>query len=346
MIVSILIVSYNTRDLTLACLRSLFEQTTQIQFEVIVVDNASADGSADAIAAEFPAVRLIRLTENAGFAAGNNIAAREASGRYLLLLNPDTLVLDRAIERLVEFAGREPDARIWGGRTLFADHSLNPASCWRAPTLWSVACIATGLTSLFRGSPLFAPESYGAWPRDTVRAVDIVSGCFLLIERATWKRLGGFDPAFFMYGEEADLCLRAREIGARPMITPDAAIVHYGGASERIREDKMVRLLQAKARLLRRHWSPARARLGVAVLTLWPLSRSLACSVMAWSKRLGRGRAPDRPAAAPTNPAAASTTWRAIWRRRHEWLKDSPPPPPPPPRTPSPEPLPLPQGSP
>src|SRR5690606_21228068 len=154
--------------------------------EVIVVDNASADGSADAVAAEFPQARLIRLEKNVGFACGNNVAAAEARGDYLLLLNPDTVVLDRAVERLLEFARRQPGAKIWGGRTLFPDRSLNPASCWRAPTLWSVFCIATGLTSLFRRSALFAPESFGAWPRGAVRQFDIVSVCFLLIEHDSW----------------------------------------------------------------------------------------------------------------------------------------------------------------
>ncbi len=323
--VSILIVSYNTCRLTLECLHSVYEQTTAIDYEVIVVDNASSDGSADAIAEAFPQARLIRLTENVGFAAGNNLAAREATGDYLLLLNPDTVVLNRAIERLIEFAQREPDARIWGGRTLFPDRSLNPASCWRAPTLWSVFCIATGLTSLFRRSPLFAPESFGAWPRDTVRQVDIVSGCFLLIERATWQRLGGFDPAFFMYGEEADLCLRAHKIGARPMVTPDATIIHYGGASERVREDKMVRLLQAKARLIRRHWGPARARAGVALLTLWPLSRSAACTLLAWSKRRRPADQTSQPAAAAPQTPPQPTAWHAVWQRRQEWLNDAAP---------------------
>src|SRR5690606_35725860 len=126
-----------------------------------------------------------------------------------------------------------------------------------------VFCVATGLSSLFRGSSLFNPEGYGGWKRDTVREVDIVSGCFFLIRRELWERLGGFDPAFFMYGEEADLCLRARKLGARPMVTPEATIVHYGGASERVRADKMVRLLQAKALLIRRHWGPVAARSGV-----------------------------------------------------------------------------------
>lgn len=306
MLVSIIVVSYNTREMTLACLRSVFEQTAAGTFEVIVVDNVSSDGSADAIAAEFPQVKLIRSESNLGFAGGNNLAAKDAVGDYVLLLNPDTLVLDRAIERLIAFADEHPSAGIWGGRTLFADGTLNPASCWGRQSLWSVFCFASGLSSMFRNVPFFDPEGYGGWPRDTVRQVDIVSGCFLLTRRTTWDQLGGFDPAFFMYGEEADLCLRARRIGCRPVVTPVATIIHYGGASEKVRADKMVRLLGAKVRLIRRHWSSWRASIGVPMFALWPLTRAVVWTCVSWLPKRG---APE-----------AAASWRSVWKRRREWL--------------------------
>jgi GT2 family glycosyltransferase len=308
----ILIVSYNTSDLTSACLLSVGSRP------VIVVDNASTDGSADAVAAEFPGVRLIRSERNLGFAAANNLAARHATGEYLLLLNPDTVVLEGAIDRLLEFAAAHPGAGIWGGRTLFHESQagaarggrLNPASCWGRPTLWSLICTATGLSSLFRGSALFNPESYGGWERDSIREVDIVSGCFLLIRRELWDRLGGFDPEFFMYGEDADLCLRARKLGARPMITPEATIIHYGGASERVRADKMVRLLDAKVRLIRRHWLPALVPLGVALLKAWPLTRAMAWGVISVVR--GGGERGDRA-------RESAACWLSVWARRSRW---------------------------
>jgi GT2 family glycosyltransferase len=303
--VSILIVSYNTREMTLACLRSVVEQTTAGTYEIIVVDNQSKDGSAEAIAAEFPGMRLIRSQENLGFAKANNVAAKEAGSEYLLLLNPDTVVLDRAIDRLLAFAKVRPEAGIWGGRTLFADRTLNPASCWGRQTLWSVFCFASGLSALFRHSEWFDPEGYGGWDRGCVREVDIVSGCFLLIQRSKWEALGGFDPAFFMYGEEADLCLRARRLGARPMVTPEATIIHYGGASERVRSDKMARLLNAKVRLIRCHWPHSLVKVGVGLLSLWPLSRWVA-----WSCLI-----PIRGSSAKVS----AKSWGDIWRRRAEW---------------------------
>src|SRR5690606_2943956 len=117
--------------------------------------------------------------------------------------------------------------------------SLNPTSCWGRSTPWSEFCHAVGLSAAFRGSRLLNPEGLGSWRRDSVREVDIVTGCFLLLPRALWERLGGFHPDFFMYGEEADLCLRARRLGVRPIITPEATIVHYGGRSENKRIQKM-----------------------------------------------------------------------------------------------------------
>jgi N-acetylglucosaminyl-diphospho-decaprenol L-rhamnosyltransferase len=298
---SVLFISHNTRELTLACLGSLFDETRGFEFEVIAVDNDSSDGSAAAIAANFAQVSLIEPGANLGFAAGNNLAARYARGdaEYLLLLNPDTVVLGRAIERLVAFAAAHPEAAIFGGRTVFADGRLNPASCWGRPTPWSVFCIAAGLTKLFPRSRVFASESYGAWRRDSVREVDIVSGCFLLIRRAVWDELGGFDQAFFMYGEEADLCLRGARRGYKCMIFPDATIVHYGGRSERARADKMVKLFRAKVQLFERHWDPRWVGFGIAMLKLWGLTRMVVfgCASLVSSKW-----------------RESYETWREVWR--------------------------------
>jgi GT2 family glycosyltransferase len=302
---SVVIVSYETRALTLACIRSALSQAPP-GCEIVVIDNASSDGSADAIAAECPGTRLIRSAENLGFAAANNAAVGATTGDYVLLLNPDTVVLPGAFEALRESVRRAPHAGIWGGRTVFANHTLNPASCWRRQTLWSVMCAATGLCSIFPRSRLFNPEAYGGWPRDDVRDVDIVSGCFLVISRSWWDRLGGFDPGFFMYGEDADLCLRAKEQGARPMITPDATIIHYGGQSEPVRADKMVRLLQAKVRLMRVHWDRKSAIAGVCLLAAWPLTRFIAWRVLALCGR--------------RDASARAESWKSIWCRRRQWL--------------------------
>ena len=309
--ISIVIVSYNTAEMTLACIDSVLRFAPPAVVEIIVVDNASSDGSPAAIAARFPNVRQIAAATNLGFAAANNLAVKQATGEYVLLLNPDTLILDGAIPRLLEFARANPAARIWGGRTLFAGGSLNPASCWKFMTLWSLALAASGLSAVFRGSRLFDPESYGGWQRDTVRQVDIVVGCFLLIDRKLWDGLQGFDERFFMYAEEADLCYRARAHGARPMVTPDAAIIHYGGASEPVRAAKIKRLFRGKVTFLRKHWPPPKAFLGVALLKLHSLVRYFGYSAAAVLLRR-------------SHHATAAAQWRGVWADRGNWSKDYP----------------------
>ena len=304
--VSILIVSYNTREMTRAALDSIAAETKDISYEIIVADNASSDGSAEMIAAHPSKPQLMALHENIGFARANNRAASLARGRYLLLLNPDTVVLNGAIDKLASFARKYPRARIWGGRTHYADGSLNPSSCWGRMTLWNLFCRATGLTGIFKNTTLFNGEAVGGYQRDYSRQVDIVSGCFFLIEKQLWDGLGGFDPLFFMYGEEADLCLRAHAFSARPMVTPDATIIHYGGASETARAPKMIRLLSAKASLIDRHWQPWAAPLGRLLLTLWPASRAVALTAFSLAA----------PSKARMDQAR---TWREIWRRRNEW---------------------------
>ncbi len=302
---TIIVVSYNTREMTLDCLRSVRDQT-RTAHEVIVVDNASTDGSAEAIAKTFPEVRLMAETENRGFARANNLGAAHARGEYILLLNPDTVVIDGAVDRLLAFARTRPEAGIWGGRTVYADGTLNPTSCWGRMTLWSLFCRTSGLTWLFPRSEFFNSESYGVWKRDTVRAVDIVTGCFLMLPRDLWERLEGFDPAFFMYGEEADLCLRAQACGADPHISPDACIIHHSGASERVYRDKVIKLLAGKISLIDRHfpkWQRPMARL---LFQLLPLSRLMG------NRAIGAvtGKAGAREAA---------DIWTEIWARRDLW---------------------------
>jgi N-acetylglucosaminyl-diphospho-decaprenol L-rhamnosyltransferase len=305
-LVSVVIVSYNTREMTCACIKSVLDQADNLEQEVIVLDNASSDGSADAIAERFSTVRLIRSSDNLGFGKGNNVAARGARGEYILLLNPDTLVLDNAIGRLLDFAGRKPEAKMWGGKTLFADKSLNPASCWAFMSLWSIMANAIGFSVMFPKSPLFNPEAYAGWDRSTEREVDLITGCFLMVKRAFWNELNGFDEKFYIYAEEADLCYRAREFGARPMVTPTAQIVHYGGASETVRAGKLIRLWSGKATFLHKHWPRGKARLGVALLKFHALVRA---SLYGLSGAI-RGK---------SNHTTAAREWWEVWKSRGTW---------------------------
>ncbi len=304
--VSIIVVSYETRDLTLECLASVFEETRETTFEVLVVDNASSDGSARAVEEHFPHVRLFAQTKNLGFGAGVNLAADRARGEYLLLLNPDTRILDQAIDRLVAFARENPDAGIYGGLTQYADGTINASSCWNRPTLWSSLCQGLGLTALLGDSALFNPEPVRLDGGSGPIRVDIVSGGFLLIRRNLWDALSGFDPVFFMYGEDFDLALRAGKLGAKPIITRDARIIHHGGASERDDGDRLVRLLKSKAQLFDRHWSPLAAWLGKRTLLFWAFSRWAGYRIVSLVRR---------------NAVRLAATWRHVWIRRREFLR-------------------------
>jgi GT2 family glycosyltransferase len=302
---SILIVNYNTRETTLECLASLFAYPPSVAYEVILLDNASHDGSVDAIRAAYPQVTLIAHGENSGFAGGNNIAAAQAGGDRLLLLNPDTLLFADSLDALWRFAERTPARRIWGGRTLFGDHRLNPTSCWAEISLWSLFCSAFGLTWASPRATFFNPEAYGGWLRDSERDVDIVTGCFLMIDHALWRQLGGFDPAFFMYGEEADLCIRARAAGARPGISPDAEIIHLGGASETSQTEKMIKIMRGRVTLMRKHWHPAALAVGLMLCRIWALLRLIGSRFLSGPRDV---------------PGTSVEKWRTIWRRRAEWL--------------------------
>lgn len=302
---TVIIVSYNTRELTLKAIETLLANAGEVAMRVVVFDNASSDGSASAIAQQFPGIELIANQENVGFGRANNIVAETATSEWLLLLNPDTETHPQAIERLLAFSRAHPEAGITGGRTVFPDGSLNPSSCWRRMTIWGLFCNAFGLSRLFSGSPLFDSEAYGGWRRDSVRQVDIVVGCFLMIPTGLWRNLGGFDPRYFMYGEEADLCLRARTAGYRPMVTPDAQIMHLVGASTHLASEKVVKVACAKVSLIRDHWAAPLRPIGLMLMWLWSLNRLLGSEALAV---LGRG-------------TAARDKWRAVWRRRGEWMQ-------------------------
>ncbi|PRY89309.1 glycosyltransferase family 2 protein [Donghicola tyrosinivorans] len=303
---TVIIVSYNTKQLTLACLETLYRNTHRTDFDVVVIDNASPDGSAEAIAQAFPQVTLIASDENLGFAAANNLIAQQAASEWLLLLNPDTEVHENAVDNLLAFAKAHPEAGITGGRTVFPDGSLNALSCLNRITPWSAFCMATGMTTIFRNSSFFNPENMGSWKRDSVRQVDIVVGCFLMIRRELWQELGGFDLKFFMYGEEADLCLRAAKLGYQPMVTPDAQIMHLVGASSNKAARKIAMVAKGRTTLIRDHWPKWQVPAGVALMWLWGALRITGARVL--SLRGGdKGR-------------ATREKWESIWQARREWL--------------------------
>lgn len=305
---TIIVISYNTKQMTLECLASIEEQTHRYPFEVLVYDNDSQDGSAEAIAETFPNVKLTASSDNIGFARANNKLIETVDTEYVLLLNPDTVVLDGAIDALMDFAIQNPAAGIWGGKTLFGDKSLNPGSCFKRMTPWNQFCRAIGLAAIFKNSEFFNSENYGGWQRDSVRKVDIVCGCFLLTTTAIWRQLNGFNMKYFMYAEEADLCLRAIKLGYEPVVTPTAVIVHYGGGSEKIRSDKMVRLLRAKISLANDHWPSWQKPLASYLILAWVLTRLVTFLTLCALPMKKKQKWQD-----------SLQAWNDIWKRSREW---------------------------
>jgi GT2 family glycosyltransferase len=251
--VSVIIVSWNTRDILRSCLASVYQNMGSLALEVIVVDNASNDGSAEMVKSEFPNTVLIKNASNAGFGAANNQAIALAHGRYVLLLNSDTVVLDDAIAKAVAFADLNPDAAVTGLRVLNPDRSLQP-TCFMFPSVLNLLLSSTGLYKLFPAGRFFGRESMSWWDRASVCKVDVVTGCFMLIRREALDQIGVFDERFFIYGEETDLCYRFKKAGWKNLFFPDAQIIHYGGQSTTQKAPRMlVELRLSILKFFRKH---------------------------------------------------------------------------------------------
>lgn len=230
--VSIVIVSWNTCDILGDCLQSIYANTRDVEFEVIVIDNASSDSSVDMVKSEFPQVILLENRENRGFAAANNQGIAVTEGRYVLLLNSDTVVLDGAIDKVVAFADTYPKAGITGCRVLNEDKTLQ-LSCFMFPSVLNMALWVSYLFKVFPRSRFFGRDRMTWWDGDDVREVDVLTGCFMLVRREAMEQVGPMDEQFFMYFEETDWCYRFKQAGWKVMFTPNAEIVHLGGASSK-----------------------------------------------------------------------------------------------------------------
>lgn len=302
--VGIVIVTYNSAGHIETCLDSIFRQRRNVGQQVVVVDNASKDGTADLIREKYPEVNLVLPGKNLGFAAGVNLGVSHTDAEFVLLLNPDTEILDHAVDEIVDFARSHPGHGLYGGRTLKPDGSLEPSSCWGMPTLWSMSLFAFGITTLAPRNRWLDPESLGDWQRDTVREVGVITGCFLLAPRTVWDELGGLDERYFMYGEDADLAMRAWKKGYRPVICPDAKLVHEVGQCSDTPVHKTLLLYRGKASLVRSHWKGFPQMLGLTLLAAGTGLRAGISSILSVVRK----------------PEAAGR-WQTLWKERNIWLQ-------------------------
>ncbi|MGC1274994.1 MAG: glycosyltransferase family 2 protein [Planctomycetaceae bacterium] len=256
--VSILIVCYKSKDLIEACLEGVFAHTQGVDFEVLLLD-CSNDGTVDLVAGRFPKVRIVENDENLGFARGNNVLATHALGKYLLLLNPDTVVETNAIGELYRTAVRHPEAGAVGGRARRADGSRDPGCRQAVPSLSRLVVAALGGAKLLNGA--LAEDAV------TPDEVETLSGAFMMVRADVWREHGGFDTSFFMYAEELDLCYRLRRAGYAVMMTPAAEIVHLVGGGNAMNPSRILNISKARMHFFRKFWTSRQVVL--AGLILW-----------------------------------------------------------------------------
>lgn len=250
--ISVIIVSYNTRDLLLDCLRSVYSSAGRVEAEVFVVDNASTDGTVAAIASEFPQCNVIANETNVGFSRANNQAVRMCTGRYILLLNPDTVVEPDVLAKMVEFMDQQRDVGMVSCKLVTHDGSLDLA-CRRAfPTLWDGLCRASGLSQWFPKSRVLARYNLTYLDEHQTCEVDAINGAFMFARREAVEDVGLLDEEYFMYSEDLDWCFRFGKSGWKVVYHPAATTVHLKGQSGNPKSSAMIREMFKSTKLFYR----------------------------------------------------------------------------------------------
>ena len=230
---SIIIVNYNVKEFLQNLLHSIEKTSNSISKEIIIVDNASDDGSVDFIRRKFPSVKLIINEKNLGFGKANNQALKQARGKFILLINPDTIVSEDTFVKMIEFFNDNPDAGLAGCKILNPDGTLQLACRRSFPGPWTSFTKVTGLSRIFPKSKLFARYNLTYLDENKTYEVDAISGSFMMMRREVYEKTAGFDEDFFMYGEDLDLCYRTQKAGFKVYYVSDTKIIHYKGESTR-----------------------------------------------------------------------------------------------------------------
>ena len=287
-VLSVIIVSYNTRQMTLACLRSVYRGLGALPADVWVVDNASTDGTPAAVAKEFPEVRLITNPSNVGFGAANNQAIQASCSEFVLLLNSDAFPDRRAVPLLVEFLRAHPDTAAVGPRLVNADGSLQ-RSCYRLPSPLRAIWENLLLTAALPDHRIFG--DYRAWSHDSARNVEMVIGACLLLRRSALERVGPFDERFFLYAEETDLCLRLRRAGYQIRFLPSAVVVHLNGGSGTRQPDRVFcEFRRSQEKFYAKHYGVAGLWCHRATMLVGSLLRIVLFTVLGAVSRIRRVR--------------------------------------------------------
>ncbi|WP_290703272.1 glycosyltransferase family 2 protein [Amphritea sp.] len=270
---SIIIVSWNTSELLKACLGSVFEKISDIDYEVIVVDNFSSDDSVLMVEEFFPQVKLIKSDENLGFSGGNNIGTKVASGRNILYLNSDTLVVDDSVQRTFDFLESDADIGMISCRINNTDGTLQP-NCSLFPSILNMLLFVSGLYKIFKSNRFFGREKLTWWAYDSIREVDVLSGCFMMIRKEVIVNSGLMDDVFFMYYEETDWCFRIKNNNWKIVYIPYGGIIHHGGGSAAKLGATRANIKDKSALIyMKKNWGYSRFIIGAVLLHVFYLSR-------------------------------------------------------------------------
>jgi GT2 family glycosyltransferase len=238
---SIIILNYNTCELTKQAIRSVLESQTGYSYEIILVDNHSVDNSVEEIRREFmDRVNLIENLDNVGFAKGNNIGMEVAQGRYILLLNSDTVIQGNTLDVMVRFMDKHPKVGAAGCKVVLPDGSLDKACKRGFPTPLSSFYYALGISRLFPHNPRFNQYQLSHLDPDQDYPVDCLVGAFMMVRREAIDEVGMLDEDFFMYGEDIDWCYRLKQAGWVNYYYPETKIIHYKGSSSRRKSIKII----------------------------------------------------------------------------------------------------------
>ncbi|MCY6484520.1 glycosyltransferase family 2 protein [Clostridium aestuarii] len=237
---SIIIVNYNTKELLKQTIQSVIDNTQNISYEIIVVDNASVDGSCDMVNKDYPQVKVIKNTDNLGFPKANNKGIKIASGRYVMLLNSDTYVLENCLESCINYMDKYEDIGALGCKLVLANGELDHACKRGFPTPEASLYYLLKLDKLFPEVKKFGQYKMSYVFEDEISEVDSLTGAFMIVKREVIKKIGVLDETFFMYGEDIDWCYRIKEAGYKVMYYPEVRTIHYKGQSSKKKRLKTI----------------------------------------------------------------------------------------------------------
>lgn len=309
--ISIVIVTWNAIGYARDCLRSIQHQKTSRSIETIVVDNASTDGTADMVRTEFPQVKLVQSDRNLGFARANNVGIRLTKGKYIFLINPDVIVLDGCLDRLLDFMEKNPSVGLAGPRMLGPDGGVR-RSTMRFPSVWNSFCRALSLDKLFKGSKIFGGFLMTDFKHDRTMDVDILNGWFWAARRESLDKIGLLNENLFMYGDDLDWCYRFHKGRCRVVFCAEAEAIHFGGGTTaRAPVQFYIEMQKANLQFWRTHYGQFKMSLYLLTIWLHEMSQVAGYGIVYLLKKSGRDYA-----AAKIERSAACLSWLAGGRSK------------------------------